>query len=425
MNAQRFELARLTVAVGRLLIAFAVCGCSQAPMGAQPTHGSPPPRPSDALIRIAPRFGSAAAFSEGLAAVSVGDEKHAKWGFIDRNGIFVIPPRFDAAMSFSDGLAAVLVGGMSTGRWGFINRRGEFAISPQFNGVWIPGFTDRFARVMLGDVPHARTALIDLSGRVVFPPSVDYIGDFVDGLANVGDYASSSRHQQTAGFINRHGNYIIGPSFYDAGPFREGLAEVTVAVGDDYKAGFINESGAIVIPPQFDAAKPFNQGYAIVGIGPIGSRQYGYIDTQGNLRIPVQFSEAFDFSEGMAAVRVGGDSSGRWGYIDRQGKYLINPMFSFVSSFKEGLAVAAREDQKYGFIDKSGEFVIAPAFDSANDFHGKYATVAIRNGDTFNWGVITAKGEYVVRPSYVAPPEFSEGLAVVKLNGKYGYIEQP
>src|ERR1039457_842039 len=58
-------------------------------------------------IVINPQFDGADAFSEGLAAVRIGDDKTGKWGFIDGTEKFVINPQFDFAFSFAEGLARV------------------------------------------------------------------------------------------------------------------------------------------------------------------------------------------------------------------------------------------------------------------------------------------------------------------------------
>ena len=81
---------------------------------------------------INPQFDWAGDFSEGLAAVRVGDVKTGKVGFIDKQGKFVINPQFDWAGEFSESLAAVRVGDNKTGKWGFIDKQGRFAINPQF-----------------------------------------------------------------------------------------------------------------------------------------------------------------------------------------------------------------------------------------------------------------------------------------------------
>src|SRR5215467_13059918 len=59
-------------------------------------------------VTIPPQFDSASRFSEGLAAVGVGDDTiKRKWGYIDQTGRFAIKPRFSKADDFSNGLALV------------------------------------------------------------------------------------------------------------------------------------------------------------------------------------------------------------------------------------------------------------------------------------------------------------------------------
>jgi len=70
--------------------------------------------PQTGKLVISPQFNQAYPFSQGLAAVKIGD----KWGYIDKTGKFVIQPQFNYAQSFSEGLAAVKIGG----KWGYISR---------------------------------------------------------------------------------------------------------------------------------------------------------------------------------------------------------------------------------------------------------------------------------------------------------------
>ena len=67
-------------------------------------------------------FDRAYDFSEGLAAVKIGD----KWGYINNQGQLSIDAHYDYADSFQDGLAVVNIGGkidayrkvVTGGRWG-------------------------------------------------------------------------------------------------------------------------------------------------------------------------------------------------------------------------------------------------------------------------------------------------------------------
>ncbi len=79
-----------------------------------------------------PRFKSAGAFSEGLAAVSI----FSKFGYINKQGEIAIKPEFVSAEAFSEGLAVVsLYDGAHDEKYGFINRDGAYAIMPQYEAA--------------------------------------------------------------------------------------------------------------------------------------------------------------------------------------------------------------------------------------------------------------------------------------------------
>jgi len=114
---------------------------------------------------IQPQFDDAYRFSEGLAAVKIGD----KWGFIDKTGKLVIPPQFESISesyenearsfkSFSEGLAAVKLG---ENKWGYIDKTGKFVIPPKFASV--TSFSEGVARVWIGN----KSGYIDKTGKFI------------------------------------------------------------------------------------------------------------------------------------------------------------------------------------------------------------------------------------------------------------------
>ena len=89
-------------------------------------------------------------------------------GYIDKSGRFVVEPQFIAARSFSQGMAAVKVGDQETRKWGYINMRDEFVIKPQF--VFCDGFRAGIAPVL---TEKGKVGYIDNNGQFVVKPQYE------------------------------------------------------------------------------------------------------------------------------------------------------------------------------------------------------------------------------------------------------------
>ena len=69
-------------------------------------------------ICIPCKFSHANSFSDGLAVVC----QKRKWGFIDKNGNFIIPPKFAGAFDFRNGIGSVL---LNKSQQAYINKEGN------------------------------------------------------------------------------------------------------------------------------------------------------------------------------------------------------------------------------------------------------------------------------------------------------------
>jgi len=123
---------------------------------------------------ITPQFSMASEFSQGLAAVCVGErfvpDDHSPWhcGYIDHSGKLVIPAQFSYSREFDDsGIAGVSVGSGEDTRWGFINKSGRFLINPQF--PYAENFRDGLA-IVHEKKTDTQPSYIDRTGRYVWRP---------------------------------------------------------------------------------------------------------------------------------------------------------------------------------------------------------------------------------------------------------------
>lgn len=297
-----------------------------------------------------------------------------KWGFIDKNGHYVINPQFLFADYFREGIAWVM---SLEGQIGFIDKEGKYII-PAIYKDGSP-FSEGLAFVVPeGGYPTC----IDKNGETKFIlKQAKYVFPFSDGLSLF--YVVDKENKRKAGFVDQQGNVVIQPQYEYASSFHEGLA----AVEENDKWGFINKEGKIVINPQFDEVGIFKNGLAFFYNG----KQYGYIDKEGNYVINPQFDGADFFQDGLAAIKIGE----LVGFVDEKSALQINPQFEEAGRFNEGLAVI-KQNNRFGYINKKGLIEINPQFDEASQFFSDIAIV--KSGDRY--GIIDRKGKYMVNPQY-------------------------
>ncbi|MFC1737079.1 WG repeat-containing protein [Candidatus Hydrogenedentota bacterium] len=289
-------------------------------------------------------------------------------------------------------------------KWGYINEEGKWAIPPQFsyasrfhNGRAIVSILHRIVVTsqpsFLPTVDHG--IMIDRSGRVMTDRRTVVRGSLRDGMARAWSCRSFgilSWNSGKQGYVDEEGIWVIKPSSYFSGNFSEGLGMANISYGD-----------------------PF-----------------GYIDTTGEWVIPPQFRSASRFSEGLANVCRGEE----WGFTDRDGEFTTLPTGVYsTGDLSEGLASACYERLDcngktiycVGFITREGEwaFQLDDCHSPSSDGHlfSEGLAVVVTNGEKRLWGYVNTKGEWHIPASYEYAEPFSEGLAAVKLDGKWMYID--
>jgi hypothetical protein len=190
---------------------------------------------------------------------------------------------------------------------------------------------------------------------------------------------------------------VIEPRFSRAcwvSVFSEGLASVYL---ENDSAGYIDVTGKFIIPPNFSYVSAFSEGLALVQ--PKGSRKYGYINRKGEMVIEPEYELSLPFSEGVATVKMSrADGSNFFRIIDKQGKTIGSELpYSFTGVFREGLAGVESSEHLWGFIDMQGKEVITPRYTSVRLF--KNGLSKIQTGSLFtglHTGYIDKAGNMVI-----------------------------
>lgn len=337
-------------------------------------------------------------------------------------------PKPRAPIQQGDGLFPMI----QNGKVGYIDRTGKVVIEPKFepvdhyrpsgnyhDRVWAFGFSEGRAPFHVDETDGAHTypkiGYIDKAGNVVIQPQFFDAEEFSEGLAvvRVSTYFEPRRY----GYIDKSARLVIPAIFEHAYSFSEGLASVA---GENCPTGFIDKTGKVVMSPQCDSySAQFSEGLCVAQ-DVNGKITEGYMDRSGKVVIPFRFDDCRRFREGRAAVSV----KDKWGFIDRSGKVVVKPQFDEVGDFSEGMACVNLGGTqpfsepsgplaygKWGYIGRDGRFVIKPkkGIYRARRFSEGLARICT-NG---KWGYMDTRGNIAIQPQFDEAGDFSQGLARV------------
>ncbi|MDR1199948.1 MAG: WG repeat-containing protein [Prevotellaceae bacterium] len=174
-----------------------------------------------------------------------------------------------------------------------------------------------------------------------------------------------------------------------------------------------------VIEPQFEVASSFYEGLASIR----KNGKWGFIDKTGAIVIEPEFDGVKNFSDGMAGIKL----KGKWGYINHEGEIVIKPKYYAVYNFRDDIARVERyeNDEDY-FINRNGnQTPVVPTKNKSRKLTPRpenNSTVfqSVKNG---KYGFVDKNNNWVIPAEFVGVRDFSDNLACVNQNGKWGFIK--
>lgn len=199
-------------------------------------------------------------FKDGMAYFSQKstDERYL-YGYIDKLGKIVIQPKYEEAGSFVNGKALVKLG---ENNYEIIDKSGKTLSS--FNHYYT-GYMGEGLIAFRGKSDD-KAGYMDEDGRVMIPPSFDYVEAFQDGFAVVGLYEDFYTRY---GLINSKGNYVIKPEYSEIRNIGEGMFAVGIPINNEWvdmgsKYAIANSSGEILTDFVYYGVRDFKDGLASV-----------------------------------------------------------------------------------------------------------------------------------------------------------------
>lgn len=260
---------------------------------------------------------------------------------------------------------------------------------------------------------------INNDGQIIIQPKYEFASEYSDGMYKVGFKGAGGLMNYT--FIDSLGN-VMPKQFPMVTNFNNGLARAYTLIGTNYYCTFINKKGDIVF--ELDNNPEKNIGSANDASNELikyvnsstTPRKYGFLNKKGEIVIPAKFTNAGEFHEGLCRIEI----DGKYGFIDSIGNFAIMPTFNEPDDFSEGLSKVVG-----GYIDKKGTKVI-DSYENSRAFYNGYAITTSKLNMETSYGFIDKKGNYIIKSTeelfFENAKNFSNGLAAVKIKGKWGYI---
>jgi hypothetical protein len=263
----------------------------------------------------------------------------------------------------------------------------------------------------------------------------------ITACTNRNNVVSLVKYENKYGFIDKKGKWIIEPSFDSLGIFYNGYATSY----RDNKMGKIDSKGNLIIDHQYSFIGNFENGLALVII----NDSINYVDLKGSLRCPKSFWDGESFSCRLAPVQP--EKDGKWGYINTAGELISDLIYDYAGEFKDNQAtveIGKREyliDIGFNIIDtietkkriRKFPLIGNPNVNTLGKLNSQgdtimslnYKSFGYRQGDVFwfnngnYYGLADTTGIILTENKYEYLTYFSDnGLALAKMNGKYGFI---
>jgi len=313
-------------------------------------------------------------FNEQVASFSVGGTMNyagdwesgkitgGKWGYISQDGKILYEPQYDEAGDFYNGRAIVKV----KGQYGVIDRTGNFVIDPIHESIsFLENSNHNFFKI---EAKKDRFGLIDAEGKTLTRIAFDKIF-----------------------------------------PFREGMARVMV----NGKYGFLDANQQMIVQPIFDNALDFSDGMAAVSLG----RLWGFINKEGVQEIIPMSPFVGSYKNGVATA----SKDGKLTYISKEGRLLVIPKYTFASEFANGMAIVSTDGKKKGIINMACKELVLESYDDIQFLKRADLAKVKSNGEWKLFSLKTFKA--ISKKSFLEIDEFSNGLALVKYDNYFTYID--
>jgi tetratricopeptide (TPR) repeat protein len=345
--------------------------------------------------------------------------KSGKFGVVDNSGAWVVLNTYDCISKSGPYLSAKFGDKMA-----LIDMKGDMVIEEYYEELtWFKG--DVFRVGKSDDAGKMRYGMYDASGKKILDVRFDGLtvvrpNLFIAEKAGLGYLVDATGKELSAKYSSL--GYLNDNAF---------------SFAQNKKTGILGADGKVLLPAAYETIMTSSDPDFFIVTNSL--KQTGIVNAKGQFVLKMQLYEATDLSEGMFSLDVSPKSASATLfalYDARKGGAVGAERYGAVGRFSEGYAYASKKGRT-GIIDRSGKWAVQPIYSeflvySGDGLGGDGDGVEYEYYDDYKEeGMNTTEGCYLSMQQYVVDGDvykpsavYSDGLALVELDGKYGYVDK-
>ena len=353
------------------------------------------------------------------------------WGLMDRSGHMILEPDYN--QYFDDSFADGIIRYGSCGLMGLLDPMGNILLKPEYDRI--DAFTDGFAVVTSLRWPYDSEdderryyyGVIDSSLKEIIPCVFEDL-EFDHTLG---------RFKTEKGYLSQNGEFVaeydgrellIDNRFAFCKPFKDNRAIAVRVANHAYRYGLIDSESHDILPSVFEYLRLLDNGlyqFKLDGL-------YGLADAEGNILRPNRYNSMGKFTDNLAVVKINNEEedSVLYGYIDSNGNEVLPTVYPWIGK-RQGDYSTVMADGVWGLFSlKDHTIVYFPDVSYLGPC--SEGICSINMGGSFDpkekrvkgglWGYASSDGQIRIQPRFNTVRGFSEGVAAVKLDEKWGFI---
>lgn len=249
--------------------------------------------------------------------------------------------------------------------------------------------------------------------------------DAVGAFSNISQLAPVCSEDK-CGYQGVSGSMYLNVIYKSAGV----CDEIAPVVDESGNAFFIDDEGNVKLTaelfekedPSFGKIREFRGNEDGLVLATNGETwNYYYLDTYQ--KAFGGYADAKVILNGIGAVA---DETGAWALINNEGTLTTDFRYRDVLSDRKGYicknsTIIVKEVDKFYLVDSTGNRVSSQGYDDAHAFYDYDSLAAVKKGT--EWLFVDETGKEYNLGKYDEADSFSNGLAAVAIDGKWGYID--